>query len=138
MPPFRPIEDRLLEKIAVHPLGCWEWTASLTKDGYGAFGIGSRVTTAHRAMWEVTFGEIPEGLTLDHLCRNRRCLNTAHLEPVTRGENVLRGMGRAADNARKTHCHRGHPFDKQNTYIVPGGGRQCRACNRERRRYVDR
>ncbi|MDP9224875.1 MAG: HNH endonuclease [Actinomycetota bacterium] len=91
---------------------------------------------AHRVAYELLVGPIPEGLTLDHLCRNTSCVNPQHLEPVTVRENVLRGMGWGAKNKRKTHCHRGHPFDAKNTLRIPGGTRKCRTCaNQASREY---
>ncbi len=76
-------------------------------------------------------GPIPDGLYVDHLCRTPACINPAHMELVTNGENVLRGVCPAALNARKTHCKRGHPLDGANLRILVSGGRNCRECNRE-------
>ena len=74
-------------------------------------------------------------MTIDHLCRNRRCVNPEHLEPVSRGENVLRGDGHSARNARKTHCIRGHEFTVENSYYAPNGkGKRCRECFKTLRR----
>ena len=88
----------------------------------------------HRAIYEKFVGPIPDGLTIDHLCRNRLCVNPAHLEPVTLAANVLRGESLPAKNARKTHCPKGHPYDETNTHITKQGWRICKACNRERQR----
>lgn len=108
---------------------CWEWTASLAK-GYGQFWTGERIQMAHIWAWNFLVGEVAEGLDLDHLCRNRRCVNPDHLEPVTRGVNLSRGAHR---NKTKTHCPRGHVYDEQNTYTWGRTNyRQCRACKRER------
>lgn len=105
--------------------GCWEWTGSMHAAGYGLF----RDRLAHRISYEVHVGSIPEGLTIDHLCRNRRCVNPLHLEAVTIAVNVLRGESPPARNARKTHCPKGHPYDDENTYISPSSGwRGSRAC----------
>lgn len=108
--------------------GCWEWNASREKAGYGSFRLGERTVKAHRYAYELVVGPIPEGLHLDHLCRNRGCVNPDHLEPVTHRTNVLRGAGVTAANARKTHCIHGHEFTPDNIVPLPGGGRKCRAC----------
>ena len=84
---------------------------------------------AHRVVWSLTNGPIPDGLVLDHLCRNRACCNPAHMEPVTIGENVMRGETIPARNAAKTECGNGHPFDPENTYISTRGARVCRRCH---------
>lgn len=120
---------------------CWEWTASLHPSGYGQFMyVGHRPRAAHRVAYEWLRGPIPEGLVLDHLCRNRTCVNPDHLEPVTHRENILRGVGASARNVVKTRCDQGHPFDKANTYIDQRGRRTCRTCRREglRRFYAKR
>lgn len=115
------------------PNGCWLWTAAKLQGpgggrGYGVFGIKGKNKPAHRVAYEILVGPIPDGLTLDHLCRVRHCVNPHHLEPVTNRENVLRGVGITARLHRQTHCKRGHPFDENNTYINPSGYRQCKAC----------
>jgi HNH endonuclease len=119
--------------------GCWPWTACLDSYGYGQFGFsppGKNATVkAHRLAYTVLRGPVPPGQTLDHTCRVRHCVNPAHLEPVTRRENTMRSpIAPAAINAAKTHCHRGHPFNAENTHIAvwPDGFRRrvCRACRR--------
>lgn len=118
--------------ISIHrpDLGsCWLWTASLTKPGgHGKFWIGGSFTTAHRASYEILVGPIPDGRQLDHLCRVRHCVNPAHLEPVSSGENTLRGVSFAAVNAAKDCCPSGHLYDEANTRIYRGR-RYCRTCN---------
>lgn len=115
---------------------CWLWTAALVR-GYGVFRAGNRVQYAHRLAYEAVRGTIAEGLQIDHLCRNPRCVNPEHLEAVTQATNLARGVSGPALNARKTHCHRGHPFTAENT--DPGelarlGWRRCRICAQERER----
>lgn len=117
--------------------GCWPWLRSGSK-GYGRLVVRGVRKLAHRYFYEEMRGPIPSGLTLDHLCRNRACVNPWHLEPVTVRDNVLRGNGLSAVNARKTHCKRGHEFTEENTrhlsYRPVGRGRICRACERRRDR----
>lgn len=139
---------RFWSKIYADPSGCWQWIASLTGRGYGVFRVGSRrahaaaprhLSYAHRLSYESLVSPIAGALTIDHLCRNRGCVNPAHMEPVTIGENILRGNGSSAVRARQTHCLRGHPFDSLNTHIRQDGTRHCRACDRDRcRRYYER
>jgi hypothetical protein len=119
---------------------CWIWTGWGDGSGYGRFGIGSKVESAHRWSYELLRTEIPDGLAIDHLCRNRRCVNPWHLEPVTWQENVLRGEGIAAQNARKTHCKSGHEFTEDNTYYRPDrpGCRECRTCHKAALRRAQR
>lgn len=111
--------------------GCIEWTGKIS-DGYGRiYLVGGVYAMAHRVSYEVQHGPIPTGLQLDHLCRNRRCVNPDHLEPVTSRDNTLRGAGVAALNAVKTHCWRGHEFTAENTIVRQDGRRQCRTCSRK-------
>ncbi len=125
--------------------GCWLWTASLHQ-GYGHFALSRSVTRAHRIAYELLMGPIPEGLQLDHLCRNRACVNPAHLEPVTLQENLRRGRGTgpateaAAQKKRaKQTCQRGHEFTPENTRLIEGGYRRCRTCARlNKQRFLDR
>lgn len=109
---------------------CWPWTGALRGLGYGQFSIGNDLPTigAHRVAYHLVKGPIPDGLTIDHLCGNPACCNPAHLEAVTMRENILRGNGIGARNARKTHCKNGHPFDGDNL-VVRNGRRCCVTCS---------
>ena len=106
---------------------CWIWLAKRDSSGYGWFGIGSKMFSAHRVAYTLTFGSIREGMTLDHVCRNPSCVNPDHCEQVTLEENVLRGQSVPAKNARKTHCKHGHEFTASNTYLTKEG-RHCLTC----------
>jgi HNH endonuclease len=122
---------------------CWPWRGARSR-GYGMLYLGRPsdqriVEHAHRLAYELHHREpIPPGMTIDHLCRVRHCVNPRHLEVVSRGENVLRGAGTSAQHARATHCIAGHPFDAANTYRTPRGVRMCRACKRRRDRVARR
>lgn len=131
-----PAIDRVLSKCLTTPTGCWEFQGHRDQHGYGNIGLGGRggrQTKAHRVTYEALVAEIPEGLVIDHLCRNKSCVNPAHLEPVTQRENLRRAdaWGAAASARRaRTHCPQGHPYDAENTYVTPSGSRDCRACRR--------
>lgn len=119
------------------PETCWEWTGATTGRGFGAILHDGTMMQAHRVVYLDRVGPIPEGLTLDHLCRNKACVNPHHMEPVSIRENILRSTSPSAVNARKTHCPQGHAYDDENTYRDPIGRRFCRACMRaHQRRYA--
>jgi hypothetical protein len=114
---------------------CWPWSGGVNSQGYGVFHPVHGVSVlAHRHAYELLVGVIAEGLNIDHLCRERTCVNPSHLEPVTQRENLLRGLTVTASNARKSECPQGHPYTPENTYRSPSkpNGRRCRACARER------
>jgi hypothetical protein len=120
---------------------CWMWTGMKSTKGYGLFMLNGKRKRAHRISYELSIGPIPEGLQLDHLCRNPSCVNPSHLEPVTSRENTLRGI--AANPTRrngprhlKEFCKHGHPYAGDNLLIGPDrdgkpGRRQCRACMKD-------
>lgn len=128
---YKPTPEAMLQKIIPTESGCWEWDGRHFAGGYGGSHIvinGKQEICAHRIIYMLLVGPIPEGLDLDHLCRNRGCVNPDHLEPVTRRENISRGFWGA-----RTHCVHGHEYTEANTYRVPvSGHRQCRICNRNR------
>ena|SRR3990167_6146490 len=131
---MRPITDpftRFIEKILATPDGCWQWAASKSRGGYGQFKTQGKVKRAHRVAYEFFMGAIPEGLQIDHLCRNRGCVNPLHLEPVTAKVNIHRSEGLAAKNIPKTHCPRGHCYSGRNL-IMYENRRYCRECTRIR------
>jgi len=110
--------------------GCWEWTACKHKDGYGKFRLPDCVVIAHRFIYEYFHDGIDPNQTIDHLCRNRTCVNPKHLQQISRGENVLLGNTIASWNSRKTHCPQGHEYSGNNLYLYTNGNRRCRVCNR--------
>lgn len=143
--PIIALVTKLMNHSIVDPVAdCWVWTGARKTGGYGTVrkndGRRKFSYSAHRASYEEFVGPIPDGLELDHLCRNRLCINPSHLEPVTRSENIRRGIGPQtvqAYHARRTHCRNGHLLAGDNVSHQPGTktGRRCRACVRD---YVTR
>lgn len=142
------LPPRFWAKVAVGPapsyaplLGsCWMWTGAMAGPGaekYGYLRVDGKTIKAATLAYEAMVGPVPDGLHLDHLCRVRGCIRPTHLEPVTVQENMLRGIGPSAVNARKTHCPQGHPYDAENTGLYRGS-RYCKECNRTRVRETHR
>lgn len=125
--------DRITLNVTETEVGCWKWNGCLADNGYVRLMVRHQLVYGHRFAYEVFVGPIPDGLTIDHLCRNRACVNPAHLEPVTQRVNSLRAPGTIASiNAAKTKCLRDHEFTPENTYVTPDGRRVCRTCQRAR------
>lgn len=119
-----PVSDRV-------PGRCWNWIARHYPKGYGKFRVDSRMWFAHRWAYEYLVGPIPEGMEIDHLCRNRRCVNPEHLQPVTGLVNQIRGD---LHHRNKTHCPLGHPYDMAERRPDGGVARRCRTCRNEQAR----
>jgi hypothetical protein len=139
-----PLPAELAHRVVVTDTGCWRWTGSVTRDGYGHLRVAGRMRMAHRYAWELLVGPIPPLIELDHTCHvprlcsggdtceHRRCCNPAHLEPVRHRDNVLRSGGPAALAAVTTHCPAGHPYTGRNLVVFADGKRRCRACRLDR------
>lgn len=137
---LKPIIERFLNKISVSKTNfhnttpCWDWIACKTNRGYGHFRPNGKLVGSYRFSYEYYNGEIPKGLEIDHLCRNPKCVNPKHLEPVTHAENVRRGMSGKINNweSNRTHCPHGHEYSKENIYIGKNKNgsksRNCRTC----------
>lgn len=126
----RPVEERFWSHVTIpgDKSSCWEWSGA-TSSGYGKFWVSrGKNAAAHRVAYELLVGEIPPGMVLDHLCRNRSCVFFEHLEPVTDRENILRGSGFSARNARKTECPQGHEYR-----MSKRGKRYCYECYQQQR-----
>lgn len=129
----RTPDDRFWEKVSfgeasespLHLGPCWIWVATVGENGYGQFmHEDGHLVKAHRWSFTHLIGEVPVGLDLDHLCKNRACVHPLHLEPVTRSVNNLRG------GLSKPHCPKGHFYDIENTGYQKNGNRYCKACSR--------
>jgi hypothetical protein len=135
-PQADPMHEFLVNRVAVQSTGCWEWQRYVQPNGYGQAYYDGRTIYAHRLSWLLHRGPIPDDRPLiDHLCRNRRCCNPSHLEPVNASQNVTRGV--APERTRQrfaaiTHCAQGHPYDEVNTTYRPGTNvRRCKQCDRD-------
>src|SRR3989304_8337349 len=131
-----------ISKSSSNSSGCLEWNGPKTDNGYGFFNINGGRIRSHRFSYEVNKDKIPEGFQLDHLCRNRLCVNPYHLQAVSSKTNTLRGFGLSAINKMKTHCKRGHELKEPNLkeWDKLKGKRRCLICFKEsdRRRYERR
>jgi hypothetical protein len=133
-------QARFYAKVALpNEQGCMLWLKGKSKQGYGMFFLNGLMVLAHRFSYELAYGEIPEGLEIDHVkargCNNRHCVAPAHLEAVTQQENIRRGE---AGSQPREHCPQGHPYAGDNLYIAPNRSRHCRACGRVRARDYQR
>lgn len=129
---------QIFEENAIYVGDCIVWAGELTRYGYGKLktntGSHTKSIAAHKFAWELHNGPVPYGLELDHVCRNKACVNHGHLEPVSHLENVRRA------SRLITHCPKGHPYDEKNTCFVKsktGFERRCRACRRDSMRKID-
>lgn len=133
---FANIEFRDCARFPQNP--CWQWVAGLSIKGYVSISINGCIVSLHRFMYAYCIHPLPKGKrhgVVDHVCRNRACINPAHLEFVSDAVNIMRGEGLMARQARRTHCPQGHPLSGDNLYITPStGGRSCRICRAEHTR----
>lgn len=141
---YLSLEERILTNISPEPTsGCWLWIGCVNEAGYGLTRVNRRNERAHRIAYETFIGPIPKGLSLDHLCRTRCCVNPRHLEPVTHKENCHRspftgpGIKHNWTNGRaaRIQCPQGHHYDLLNTFFDKKGSRLCRQCSRDKARY---
>lgn len=128
--PYFNDHERFFSKIKVNIItNCWEWTASINKSGYGKFHIINSDYFAHRVSYSLFKNDLTTDLVIDHICRNRKCVNPDHLRVVDVYINITENsLSGAAKNKIKTHCLRGHEFTPENTIRYKKLGRNCRSC----------
>jgi len=132
-------EQRFMENVSVSINGCWLWSGTIDSYGYGVFVTEKKNTfKAHRLSFALKRGYCSSELTIDHLCKNKKCVNPDHMELITNSENVTRGNGPFMINKRKTHCINGHPLSGDNLVTFESerklGKRQCKICHANRSR----
>jgi hypothetical protein len=148
-----PPLERFLDRLSPEPnTGCWFWLGGLNGEGYGYLRVDGVLTPAHLFGYRALIGPVPRGLELDHLCRNKGCVNPRHLEPVThkvnvnRGANILRARAKREFRDGRIVCDLGHPWIRENILFGrpskrrPSGTMQCRLCHNDRqlKRYHER
>lgn len=121
------VAHKIAQRISITNEGCWEWLGKKDRHGYGHIYFDGKHRLAHRVVYSSFVKDIPAGLQVDHLCRNRCCINPDHMELVTGAENTARGVSFSAINSAKTHCIHGHELAADNVYMI-GRGRACRKC----------
>lgn len=127
--------QEIRNRTVVSDSGFWEWSGRLSSEGYGVVSFKGRDIYVHRMAYESAIEPIAPKMTIDHLCRNRRCVNPEHLEMVSIAVNVMRGQGSTAIAARRNGCAKGHPYTPENLYVRKDTGhRQCRECTRQSHR----
>lgn len=129
----KPVLPRLMQRRRMEG-GCWTYDGARNDHGYGQIKVNGKLQYAHRVAYELFVGPIPDGLELDHLCRNPACFRPSHLEAVTHRENALRGESPGAIATRTGRCMRGHELTDDNVWLSGGTHRQCRTCGSERNR----
>lgn len=123
-----PSIERFMHYIEISPSGCWEWSGGTNSEGYGNFSLKNQAVKAHRYSFGYFKGEIPKGFVVDHLCRNHKCVNPDHLEAVSNKTNIIRGVGLASQESKRTHCPFGHEYTEDNIYRTKNKYRNCKAC----------